>query len=108
MQSLMLTLSSTMYFNELYLWEKNDACKINDVTDHSTTYCYTSKHDHGNLPLLKCSGSNADVVSSLQEAKSLCDIYLTECIGELMKNSSNDQAPDYKKPRIENEDEMGI
>lgn len=48
----------------------------------NTTFGYSGRHDHGDLPTLKSTGVNAVLVSALQEAKRECDKYLTERINE--------------------------
>lgn len=48
----------------------------------NTTFGYSGRHDHGDLPKLKSIGVNAVLVSALQEAKRECDRYLTERINE--------------------------
>ncbi len=61
-------------------------CDVNKVTAESrasnTTFEYSGRHDHGDLPVLKSSGPNALLVSALQEAKRECDRYLTQKINE--------------------------
>lgn len=48
----------------------------------NTTFGYSGRHDHGDLPKLKSAGVNAVLVAALQEAKKECDKYLTERINE--------------------------
>lgn len=48
----------------------------------NTTFEYSGRHDHGNLPILKTSGPCAELVSALQDAKRECDKYLTNLINE--------------------------
>lgn len=48
----------------------------------NTTFEYSGRHDHGDLPQLKSTGPHAVLVSALQEAKKECDRYLTQRINE--------------------------
>jgi hypothetical protein len=44
------------------------------------SYKYTGRHDYGQLPMMKSSGVQQDIVNALFEAKEKCDNYLTERI----------------------------
>lgn len=48
----------------------------------NTTFGYSGRHDHGDLPSLKSSGPNSVLVAALLEAKRECDKYLTQRINE--------------------------
>lgn len=60
-----------------------DANKVSAESRVSnTTFEYSGRHDHGDLPALKSTGPNAVLVAALQEAKRGCDEYLTQQINE--------------------------
>ena len=68
---------------------------------NETTFAYTGKHDHGQLPTMKNSDSGTAVVNALLKAKVQCDEYLTTCINLNQKEQSTGNPE--KKPRIEEE-----
>jgi len=57
---------------------------VNAVTEEArtsrTSFSYSGRHDHGELPVLRSTGPLAELVASLQEAKRQCDAYLTKMI----------------------------
>lgn len=48
-----------------------------EAKDSNTSYGYSGRHDHGQLPLLRRDGEMANVISALAEAKSISDRYLS-------------------------------
>lgn len=46
----------------------------------NTSFEYSGRHDHGDLPQLKSTGPHALLVAALQEAKRECDKFLTQKI----------------------------
>lgn len=48
--------------------------------ESNTSFEYSGRHDHGELPPLKKEGVNASLVAALQDAKRECDRILTEKI----------------------------
>mmetsp|Transcript_73077 Transcript_73077/g.143316 ORF Transcript_73077/g.143316 Transcript_73077/m.143316 type:complete len:129 (-) Transcript_73077:73-459(-) len=61
-----------------------DCSTVNAISAESrasnTSFGYSGRHDHGDLPELKASGPHAILVAALQEAKKECDKYLTQRI----------------------------
>lgn len=67
---------------------------INDISPDSlisnTSYEYSGRHDHGNLPLLRKDITQIEIISALYEAKQKCDEFLTICINnEYGYNNNN-------------------
>jgi len=69
--------------------DNNNLLKEKLIDDHNddnndntrTSYNYTGRHDHGKLPILQTSNTEAlELLSCLLEAKNNCDDYLTSCI----------------------------
>lgn len=67
---------------------------INKVVDSSiTSFTYTGRHDHGDLPILNGDGYLSQLTSALYEAKAACDTFLTAQIaknGEPTRNGDNE------------------
>ena len=59
-----------------------------DARESNTSFGYSGRHDHGLLPQLRNSGANAKLCCALNNAKEMCDKYLTEEIGKAIVNSS--------------------
>jgi hypothetical protein len=63
-----------------------DLSRVNSVSESAkvtnTSYEYSGRHDHGELPKLKTDGKHALLVAALQDAKRECDRILTQKINE--------------------------
>ena len=57
-----------------------DPNSVADDASQSNKYGYSGRHDHGTLPPLKSGDQHAKILSSMVEAKRLCDEYLTQCM----------------------------
>lgn len=66
-----------------------------------SSYAFSGKHDHGDLPKMKSEGYEAEVISALIDAKAQCDAYLTQCI-----SLDNGNKPE-KKAKIEGDEGDG-
>ena len=82
-----------------------------DAIDSNTSFGYSGRHDHGQLPQLQSDPKHANVISSSQEARKACDEYLTK----EMESQSNDtrggrgaQPPAEKRPRLDEESTVGM
>jgi hypothetical protein len=68
---------------------------VNRVLDASiTSFTYTGRHDHGQLPTLKSDGYLSQLTNALQCAKAACDGFLTE----KMRTSGSIMAADDGQP----------
>eukprot|EP01031_Cornospumella_fuschlensis_P033562 gene33562-40601_t len=54
-----------------------------EAAQSNTSYEYSGRHDGGSLPILKCDGPMAEVVSALAQAKVVSDGFLTERINRI-------------------------
>lgn len=48
-----------------------------DARNSNTSFGYSGRHDHGNLPTLKSGGQIAELLAAMQEAKAESDAILT-------------------------------
>ena len=76
-----------------------------EAQESNTHYNYSGRHDFGTLPPLKSDGPNAQVLYSLQQAKTECDKYLTSCIEEHISvdQKTKELPPKNKKMRLNQE-----
>ena len=76
-----------------------------DAINSNTSFGYSGRHDHGQLPQLQSDPQHANIISSIQEARKACDEYLTKEM-EAQSNDSRSgngrgaQPPAEKRPRL--------
>ena len=71
-----------------------------DAINSNTSFGYSGRHDHGQLPLLKSDPQHANIIASIQEARKACDEYLTKEM-ESQSSGRGAQPPAEKRPRLE-------
>lgn len=71
----------------------------------NTSYEYSGRHDHGDLPELKAEGATAALVVALKEGKAACDAFLTDCINkEYGCGGNSSETQDAAKPTVDADD----
>lgn len=55
----------------------------------NTSFGYSGRHDHGQLPALLASGHNARLLSAIAEAKKVSDEYITGLMACTSRGGSN-------------------
>ena len=83
-----------------------------DAINSNTSFGYSGRHDHGQLPHLQSDSKHANVIASIQEAKKACDEYLTKEM-ELQTNDtrsggSGARPPAEKRPRLADDGTVGM
>jgi hypothetical protein len=89
-----------------------DVSAVNAVSAESrasnTSFDYSGRHDHGDLPSLKSSGDHALLVAALQEAKRECDRFLTQKINiEFGYDNGEEAKMECDATEAVEEDEVG-
>ena len=68
----------------------------------NTSFKYSGRHDHGDLPKMKSSGYYSKICSALYKAKSTCDELLTNEINSYVKNTKSDFTDSKETLEVEN------
>ena len=82
-----------------------------EARSSNTSFKYSGRHDHGNLPELRSSGEYAKLCNALYRAKDICDELLTNeinLVNAIPKDSDNaDNNNSRKKIKVENTYKIG-
>ena len=79
-----------------------------DAINSNTSFGYSGRHDHGQLPQLQSDPRHANVISSIQEARKACDEYLTKEMEAQQSGGRGAQPPAEKRPRLDDGGTVGM